>query len=276
LWLRYAEQIGLENTVDKSQAPSALTRDVCHRLAAAAGGRRPVILASPSCSTEMIYYGGAKGIGTLYWENLPGLQAGARIYSVKDEEAALSLVKQHGITHLVFFSWDSFGQRYARLDRGLGREDEARDGFVAGLLEGTRPQPVWLNPLWYPVPPEYELGDDHWVRIYEVVPGQTRAQWLYHVGVYQLDAGKRDLAERSFRESLVLDGDQTASRLGLLMLAAAQGSDQKVGEHAAALLRTDPDQGPRILENAAVLLEGAGLTGQAALVRATLGRPSQE
>ena len=276
LWLRYAEQIGLENTVEKSQAPSALTRDVCHRIAAAAGGRRPVILASPSCSTEMIYYGGAKGIGTLYWENLPGLQTGARIYSVKDEEAAFSLIKQHGITHLVFFSWDSFGQRYARLDRGLGREDEARDGFVAGLLEGTRPQPVWLNPLWYPVPPEYELGDDHWVRIYEVVPGQTRAQWLYHVGVYQLDAGKTDLAGQSFRESLVLDGDQTASRLGLLMLAAAGGADPEVSEHAAALLRTDPDQGPRILENAAVQLEGAGLTGQAALVRAALGLPARE
>ena len=276
LSLRYIEQIGLENTVDKSQAPSALTRDVCHRIAVAASGRRPVILASPSCSTELIYYGGAKGIGTLYWENLPGLQTGARIYSVKDEQTALSLIKQHGITHLVFFSWDSFGQRYARLDRGLGKEDEARDGFIAGLLEGTRPQPVWLKPLWYPIPPEYELGDDQWVRIYEVVPGQTRAQWLYHVGVYQLDAGKTDLAGQSFRESLVLDGDQTASRLGLLMLAAARGADPEVSEHAAALLRTDPDQGPRILENAAVQLEGAGLTGQAALVRATLGLPARE
>lgn len=270
LWMRYTDSTGAERTVDKSQVPSVLTRDICHRIAASAGGKRPVVLASPSSSTDVIYYGGAKGIGTLYWENIAGLQAGARIYSTRDEQTALSLVKKHGITHMVFFSWDSFGQRYVRLDRGLGKEDEARDGFVAGLLEGTRPQPTWLNPLWYPVPEEYQLGDDQWVRIYEVAPDQGRAQWLYRVGVYQLDAGKPDLAERSFRESLALDRQQIPARLALLMLLAASGDAEGVETEAAALVQTDPQNGGPILENAATQLESSGQDREAALLRAGL------
>lgn len=267
LWLRYADRIGAENMVDKSQVPSVLTRDICQRIAAASGGKRPVVLASPSSTTEVIYYGGAKGIGTLYWENLPGLQAGARIYSTKDEQTALSLIRKHGITHMVFFSWDSFGQRYVRLDRGLGKDDEARDGFIAGLLEGTRPQPTWLNPLWYPIPKEYGLGDDQWIRIYEVAPGQSRARWLHNVGVYQLDAGKTDLAERSFRESLALDQAQVPPRMALIMLLAAKGDAKEVSAQAAALRSADPEHGAQMLESAATQLEAAGQVKEAAVLR---------
>jgi len=266
-WMRFVDHLESENMVDKSQVPSVLTRDICQRIAVASGEKRPVILASPSSSTEVIYYGGAKGIGTLYWENLPGLQAGARIYSVKDEQSALSLIKKHGITHLVFFSWDSFGQRYARLDRGLGKEDEARDGFVAGLLEGTRPQPTWLNPLWYPIPEEYELGEDQWVRIYAVAPDQSRAQWLYHVGIYQLDAGKADLAERSFRESLVLEGELVPPRLALIMLLATKGDTTSLGVQAALLADREPHQAMKVLTDLADNLEAEGQAEAAILVR---------
>lgn len=269
-WMRYVENLGSENMVDKSQVPSVLTRDICQRIAAASGEKRPVILASPSSSTDAIYYGGAKGIGTLYWENLDGLQAGARIYSVKDEQSALSLIKKHGITHLVFFSWDSFGQRYARLDRGLGKEDEARDGFVAGLLEGTRPQPTWLNPLWYPIPKEYELGDDQWVRLYAVAPDQSRAQWLYHVGVYQLDAGRTDLAERSFRESLSQESNQTAPRIALIMLLAAKGDAAAIERQTKALIDADPQNGARLLEDAALQLEKSGQVKEALILQASI------
>lgn len=269
-WMRFVDHLESEIMVDKSQVPSVLTRDICQRIAAASGQNRPVILASPSSSTEVIYYGGAKGIGTLYWENLAGLQAGARIYSVKDEQSALSLIKKHGITHLVFFSWDSFGQRYARLDRGLGKEDEARDGFVAGLLEGTRPQPTWLNPLWYPIPKEYELGDDQWVRIYAVAPDQTRSQWLYQVGIYQLDAGKLDLAERSFRESLALESQQSAPRIALIMLLASKGDAAAIKEQTQLFLKAGPRNAAQLLEEAAAQLEKAGQTSEAALVRSGL------
>ena len=266
-WMRYVESLGFESMVDKSQVPSVLTRDIYQRIAAASGEKRPVILTSPSSSTDAIYYGGAKGIGTLYWENLAGLQAGARIYSVKDEHSALSLIKKHGITHLVFFSWDSFGQRYARLDRGLGKEDEARDGFVAGLLEGTRPQPAWLNPIWYSIPKEYELGDDKWVRIYAVAPDQSRAQWLYHVGVYQLDAGKADLAERSFRESLALEGEWVPPRLALIMLLATKGDSTSLGVQAALLADREPHEAMKVLTDLADNLEAEGQAEAAKLVR---------
>lgn len=273
---RFADWPRSGNFVDKSQVPSVLARDISQRIATAGQGSQPVILASPSLSTDLIYYGGAKGLGTLYWENLAGLQAGAQIYSTKDEQRALSLIKKHGITHMIFCSWDSFGQRYARLDRGLGKEDEARDGFIAGLLEGTRPQPTWLNPLWYPIPKEYELGDDQWIRIYEVVPEQTRAQWLYKVGIYQLDAGKSALAERSFRESLSLDPRGVPQRMALIMLLAARGESGEVKTQMAALMQADPQHGAQLLEDAATQLDSSGQTMEAAILRAGKDRPGKK
>jgi hypothetical protein len=271
--VRLMDQLENWNSVDKAQVPSVLTRDICQRIAASRPDARPVVLASPSSTTEVIYYGGTKGIGTLYWENLAGLRVGAEIYAARDDVKALDLLKKHGITHILLFSWDSFGQRYARLDRGLGRDDEVRDGFIAGLLEGTRPQPVWLNPLWYPIPPEYELGDDQWVRIYEMVPGQSRAQWLYNVGVYQIDAGKPELAMRSFRESITLDGKDPAPHLALVMMVAAQG-DKAALEADVRGMEAALGAGAReTLANAARQLQEAGQAETAAMITEALGKP---
>ena len=155
----------------------------------------------------------------------------------------------------------------------MGRDDEVRDGFIAGLREGTRPQPVWLNPLWYPIPPEYELGDDQWVRIYEVVPGQSRAQWLYNVGVYQIDAGKPELAMRSFRESITLDGHDPATHLALVMMVAAQG-DKAALEADVRGMEAALGAGAReTLTNAARQLQEAGQAETAAMITEALGKP---
>jgi len=266
VWMRYEDGIGSENMVDKSQAPSVLTRDICQRIAASASGTRPVILASPSSSTDIIYYGGAKGIGTLYWENLAGLEAGAKIYSAKKDTEALALIRKLGITHIILFSWDSFGQRYVRLDRGLGRDDEARDGFIAALLEGTRPQPVWLNPLFYPIPAEYKLGDDQWVRIYQVAPDQTRAHWFYHVGIYQLDVGKPELALRSFRESVALEPKQRDPWLAIIMLVASQGDTAALGRDIHSMKNALGTEGEKVLADAALQMRKAGQTKEAEIL----------
>jgi hypothetical protein len=271
--LRYLDYVENGDMVDKASIPSVLTRDICQRLAAAEPSRRPVVLASPSCSTEIAYYGGAKAIGTLYWENLAGLRAGADIYSTTDEREAFRLIQKLGITHILLFSWDSFGQRYVRLGRGLGKETEARDGFIPALLEGTRNQPTWLNPLFYPLPKEYKLGDDQWVRIYEVAPGQSKARWFHHVGIYQIDSGKPDLAMRSFEESIRLDAKDPAPHLALVMLLAAKGAREELTANIAKMRSAVGPQADEIVRKAADQLDGSGQKPEANLLRNSLSGP---
>jgi len=256
--MRFWDSVEAGDFVDKSAIPSILTRDICHRLAAADPNRRPVVLASPSSSTEIVYYGGAKAIGTLYWENLDGLRVGGAIYSTTDESEAYRLIMQHGITHILLFSWDSFGQRYVRLDRGLGKEDEARNGFVAGLLEGTRAQPTWLNPLYYPIPEQYELGKDQWVRLYEVAPGQSRAKWLYNVAIYQTDAGKTALAMETLRESIRLNGKDPLPQIALMMLMAAEDTVEALDKEVRVVVERLGSEAPGLIRQTADALNRAG------------------
>ena len=264
------------NMVDQSIVPSVVTRDICQRLAATAPGKRLVVLASPSTSTEIIYYGGAKALGTLYWENLEGLRKAAEIYSLRDEDEALRRIQELGVTHIILFSWDSFGQRYVRLQRGLGKDDEARDGFIPALLEGTRQQPTWLTPLYYPIPKEYKLGDEQWVRIYAVDPGQSRAEWFHGVAIYQIDAGKEDLAERSLREAIALEPDKINSRVALLLLLASQERPHDLATEVRSALDNLHENGRRIIEKAASDLSNSNQPSAAAALQKALaeqGKP---
>ncbi|MCX6963501.1 MAG: hypothetical protein NTZ08_13815 [Verrucomicrobia bacterium] len=258
------------NMVDQSIVPSVVTRDICQRLAATAPGKRLVVLASPSTSTEIIYYGGAKALGTLYWENLEGLRKAAEIYSLRDENEALRRIQELGVTHILLFSWDSFGQRYVRLQRGLGKDDEARDGFIPALLEGTRPQPTWLTPLYYPLPEEYKLGNDQWVRIYAIAPGQSRAEWFHGVAIYQLDAGKEDLAERSLREAIALEPDKINSRVALLLLLASQERPHDLATEVRSTLENLHENGRQIIEKAASDLANSNQPSAAASLQKAL------
>ncbi len=221
-----------EGTVEREFLPAILTHDISLRINRSYPNSHPRILSGPTSSTEFAYYGGDEVLGTLYWENRPGLEAAADIYAATSEAEFKGLLLKRGITHLVMFSWDSFAQSYVRLHRGLGRTTEARDGCLASYLEGTRPQPIWLRPLYYPVPAAYQMKDA-WVRIYQVVPDQTPAQWHLHVGMYQLDAGRMDLAEKSFRESLKLDPTSAETRV---TMATVLIEDRKADEAIATMM----------------------------------------
>jgi tetratricopeptide (TPR) repeat protein len=199
----------------------------------------------------------------LYWENLEGLRKAAAIYSLRDENEALNRIQELGVTHILLFSWDSFGQRYVRLQRGLGKDDEARDGFIPALLEGTRPQPAWLTPLYYPLPKEYKLGDDQWVRIYAVAPGQSRAEWFHGVAIYQLDAGKEDLAERSLREALTLEPGKVNSRIALLLLLATQQRPAELAAEVQSALKNIGANAHKLIQQAAVDLAKSNQTSAA-------------
>ena len=203
-----------QNGLPKRCAPTVLLRDIAHRLLQSSPQKIPVVLAGPNSSTDLSYYGHIRTLGTLYWENRDGLKRGAQIFASNDPEEALRLIQQAGITHIVIASWDDFGMDYVKLLKKSGEISEApAQPFVKALLDGSEP-PVWLRPLYYPIPPVFGLEEEK-VRIFAVVSNQSPLEALIHRGIYQLDAGDAEAAKKIFRRALELSPNDPRASDGL-------------------------------------------------------------
>jgi hypothetical protein len=139
------------------EAMQVVARDVAHGLRARGGDGDLVVAAPPVTTTWLIYFGGVRGLGTLYWENLEGLRATASLASASHEGEAREILARHGATHLLLPSWEAF--RYPD-GAGKGGEDAGgkdslgtapEDAFLARLLSGD-PPPGWLMAVPYEVP----------------------------------------------------------------------------------------------------------------------------
>jgi hypothetical protein len=140
--------------------PQVVARDVGHLLRTRTGTQPAVVLSAPTATTWLAWFGGFKGLGTLYWENIAGLKSAATIYAAPSPEEAKRLIDQHGITHIVVFSWEPFIDEYTRL-AGAPRESFMRK-LVAGEIN-----PDWLQPVPYDLPAVAALKNAS-VRIFEV------------------------------------------------------------------------------------------------------------
>ncbi|HET7535447.1 MAG TPA: STT3 domain-containing protein [Candidatus Didemnitutus sp.] len=175
--------------VSRENLRQCIMRDFAYWLRRRTGGEAGVVLSGPTASTELIYHGGFKGIGTLYWENIDGLRTVVDIYGATTPAQALALLKQHGVSHLVIFPWGSFADESARLARGLRASDPVPAGaFARDLLESGHGMPDWVRPLVYRLPDTPEFKDD-FVLVLEIVPDQSpadaamrRAQFLAAYG----------------------------------------------------------------------------------------------
>ena len=118
-----------------------VTRDAAQRLRAQIGSDTGVVVSGPTTTTWMTYWGGFKGLGTLYWENLGGLKADMAIYSARTEKEALDLIKKYGVTHIAIFSWDPFYKEYARLSKEMHRP------VLESEYEAEKPLRHWITYL---------------------------------------------------------------------------------------------------------------------------------
>jgi hypothetical protein len=179
---------------------NVLLRDIAHRLIQSSPDRLPVVLTGPNSSTELAYHAGIRTVGTLYWENMTGLKRAARVFAVRDEKEALDALSGAGVTHIVIPSWDNFAEPYSRLLEHEGEKSTAGTApFFKDIVAGKQ-CPQWLRPLCYPIPSGQGL-DANSVKIFAVLPGQSRFDALLHRGIYHLEAGELDTAEALFREA---------------------------------------------------------------------------
>ncbi|MEO8205111.1 MAG: hypothetical protein ABI615_02950, partial [Chthoniobacterales bacterium] len=139
-------------------------RDIAYRLRALGGDTIPVIASAPTTTTWMMYYGGMKGLGTLYWENLDGLKNAAHIYAARNDEEAKQLLRAQHVSFLVILSCEPFVWEYPILIRGLPSNAKPRDTFAARLADGVK-LPAWATDIPIRAPESLKSA---WGSIYDV------------------------------------------------------------------------------------------------------------
>lgn len=173
-------------------------RDVARWLRQRAGTDSVAVLSDPTTTTQLVYFGGFRGVGTLYWENLEGIRTTMQVAGAASPAEAESLIRQRGITHVVAFSWQPLAEKAARLVRGLrAKEPPPRGTFLQEVQEGKLP--TWLRPLPYRLPGHPYFADKY-VAVFEVAFGQSAAEAVTHQARYLLANGDVARAVRLLEE----------------------------------------------------------------------------
>lgn len=213
----------LTKSLPKIVIPTLLLRDVSHRLVQSSPDRLPIVLSGPTSSTDLTYYAGIKTLGTLYWENRDGLRHAARLFDSPTEKETKALLLQSGVSHIVVSSWDDFGRGYAGLlRRAEGRDDDKNGGYLERILQETVEPPDWLRPLSYPIPSGFGVEGQR-VKIFQVLPAQSRTEALINQALYWRESGKTKKARALLEEALGMDPANETARQWLDAIRREEG-----------------------------------------------------
>ncbi len=240
-----------------------VTRDVSQRIRARLGSEQGVILSGPTTTTWMMYFGGFKGVGTLYWENIAGLRAAAATYSARPTwEDAKKLIDENHVTHICIFSWDAFAEEYARLGAGLrkpadsdiktqqAQARELQDSFVVKILT-QHPLPNWLRAI------PYHMPDHPWLRfayvnLLEVVPEQTEEEAHLHLAEYALEMGNvnfLNIAAQELDQLLKNNPNDYPAQIVRAMVMLSSGNPDLAGPAAQLVFNNLAQAGTLDLED---------------------------
>lgn len=202
-------------------------RDVSYALRRSNPDRELVVVSGPTTTTHLMYFGGMKGIGTLYWENVPGLKATASIYSARTAAESLALVKKHRVSHIAIFASDAFAYEYTRLLRGLPFGATPTDAFIPSMITNLS-SPPWLKPLYISPPTQFP---DEWVVMLDVQPDQSEADAHFGVAEYLQNRNDLDGALNEFQRALNLDPNHREAAYRLASLQWLMGASEQASEN---------------------------------------------
>lgn len=159
-----------------------------------------ILLASPNASAGIAYFGQFRTLGTLFWENVPGLRAAAEIFTASTDEQAFRRLRERKVTHLALLERSNFlGEYHALLHPGAAIET-AKQTFGYRLLTQRSPPP-WLQPIPYRPPAELREAAGS-VRLFKVMPDQDEVDWLFYTAVAHVAAGDAALGERTLESAV--------------------------------------------------------------------------
>lgn len=271
-----------------------LYRDVAAVLRSSQPEGEVVVLASPNASAGISYFGRFKSLGTLFWENAPGLRAAAEIFSSADEADARRRIQQRGVTHVVLMSTSNFLGEYFHLLHPTRDVADAKRSFGYRLMANPADPPRWLQPIPFRRASELAQAGGE-IALYKVVADQGEPERLFHAGAGQAAAGKVEAAERLFAQVLALvpleeqapvgvaaaevlyEFGADAAAVRMFRTAVAQKSDIQARTTMAWILATTSDESLRDGREALQLIQPiAGEHGDDPLVLSALAAASAE
>jgi len=235
-------------------------RDAAEVIRRSSVGVPVVLLASPSASTAIGYYGRYQTLASFYWENLAGVTAAAAIFSSTRDDDARRLIEARGITHVAMISANNFLRNYLELLRPTASDSEWKETFGYRLLTG-QDTATWLRRL--PFRPRFPSGSRDIALVFQVDPIQTALERAWNDGVAMVaegnSSGARDAFLRAIRSAsstrrgeLYENAGQIAygshdHRLAIQLLDSAIGasSSKTAAKNRAWILATSVDDSVR-------------------------------
>ncbi len=237
IWLTDRAIADRREPVSELEIQSLLERDLSHWLARQAGASGAVVLAPPSLTMSMIYYGGLSGLGTPFWENKMGFNAAMRIAGASSPDEAQAVANGRNLGYIVLPSWDNFLEEYAR----QGSSD-VQHTLITYLQHWLPPR--WLRPVPYHLP-RVAGFEGQSVAIFKVVEVQDNATALSNLAEYFVEMEMMEQAvavARALEQSFPADLSAAVART--LVAQAAQDTaafTQASNDVQASLDRGDSD-----------------------------------
>jgi hypothetical protein len=261
-WKQYTSNQNIE--VGSGQLLALLHRDVAKNFLENANGKPITLLSSPNSSCLLATFGGFKTIGTLYWENVEGLNAAAHILNAQSPEKALTMLKERGITHAYFMTWENFIGPYFQIIEPKPVPGKSLENSFGQRALFHKEFPRWVRPI--PYPKNFltnALQQD--LLLLEIVPEQTQDEFDYHLARYQRIAeGNPVAAEIRLKSILDRSPGSTIVRMELAMLYLDQKRfDDAKNQALEAMKDAPPEVRSQNLQNFAQALRQFGATAQA-------------
>jgi len=208
--------------ISMGQGLALLHRQMARAILDSAGDKPVVLLSSPNSSCVLSTLGGFRTVGTLYWENIPGLKNAAAALNAQSDTEALDLLKKLGVTHISLMTWENFiGPFFGILypEPVPGKSYEASFGKRA-LLDKVIPP--WARPLAFP-PNDLTKNLQQTVIMLQVAPDQSLNEAKFHLARYvRLVEGNPISAEFTLNEILDSSPESSLVRVELADLLFAQ------------------------------------------------------
>jgi len=204
-----------------------MSRDIAQNLRARAGPESTVVISGPTSTTWLIYWGGFQGLGTFYWENLPGLQANADIYGATTAQKAFELLQKYHAKYLVILPWVDSPSEYARLSRNLRKSDPVPDDAFAWQLQYHGVLPQWLRPVYYPLPQTSQAKNTN-AAIFEFVPNQNATEALVRLAQWHQIEGNLPIAINLLNQALKREPENQPALITAAWVALASGEQAQL------------------------------------------------
>lgn len=251
LWPRTREAIELADPA--ARMPGDDRQLFLRHCAAAMRTRLPanaVVWSTPNTSLDLVYYGGFRTLGTLYWENRAGLQAMSSLAAATTDAEAEALIRRHGVTHLALFTDDDVLDEIVRVAHPSGTPEQRNATFAVRVFRAGA-IPAWLRALPDLTTATPTTGPR--LELFAVDFTQSVAEAQFHLAEVLARRGATERASVSFARSAALGYAPAALRQAEYLLAAQRWSEA-VAMLEQAIAGASPAARYRLLTQAGELL----------------------